>query len=87
MYLHLYGFARAAVDLQLKINVKSASRRPGLVVAGRLGAAAAGERRAGRTIGRGRTGHVGNVWLFPFPRRVALLGRRGVDGVMQPAMP
>ena len=48
---------------------------------------APGERRAGGAVGRGRAGHVGNMRLFPFSRRVALLGRSNINGVMQPAMP
>ena len=78
---------RRAIAQRAAMTTVSASRRPGLVVAGRFGAAAAGERRAGGTVGRGRTGHVGDMRLFPFPRRVALLGRSDIDGVMQPAMP
>ena len=71
----------------VKINVKSASRRPGLVVAGGLGPAAADKRRARRTVGRGRAGQVRLMRLFPLARRVALFGRRHIDCVMQPAMP
>ena len=78
---------RRAIAQRAAMTTVSASRRPGLVVAGRRGAAAAGECRAGGAIGRRRAGHVGNMRLFPFPRRVALLGRSDIDGVMQPAMP
>ena len=78
---------RSAIAKRAAMTIVSASRRPGLIVAGRLGAAAAGKRRAGGTVGRGRAGHVGNMRLFPFARRVALFGRGDIDGVMQPAMP
>ena len=78
---------RRAIAKRAAMTIVSASRRPGLIVAGRLGAAAAGKRRAGGTVGRGRAGHVWNMRLFPFARRVALFGRGDIDGVMQPAMP
>src|SRR5258705_13674616 len=64
-----------------------ASRLPGLVVAGRGGAAAARQRRAGRPVSRRRPRQVRDVRLFPFARRVAFLGRRDIDSVVQPAMP
>jgi hypothetical protein len=78
---------RSAVAKRAAMTIVSASRRPGLVVAGRLGAAAAGKRRAGGTVGRRRAGHVCNMRLLPLARRVALFGRGDIDGVMQPAMP
>jgi hypothetical protein len=78
---------RSAIAKRATMKTVSASRRPGLVVAGRRRPAAAGQRRAGGTVGRGRAGHVGHMRLFPFARRVALLGRSNIDGVMQPAMP
>src|SRR5690348_252095 len=65
----------------------SLSRRPGLVVAGGLGPAAAGHCRARGPIGGGRAGHVRNVRLFPLARLVFVLGRRHVDRVMYPAVP
>src|SRR4051812_23113585 len=65
----------------------SALRVPGLVIAGRLRPAACGQRRAGRTIGAGRAGHVRPMRLLPGARLVVFLRRRHVDGVMQPAMP
>ena len=65
----------------------SYSRRPGLVVTGSLGPAAAGKRRAGRTVGLRRAGHVRDMRLLPLARRVALFGRRDIDGVMDPAVP
>src|SRR5882757_2219416 len=65
----------------------SASRRPGLVVAGRSRPAAARQRRAGRPVRCRRPRQVRDVRLFPFARRVAFFGRRDIDGVMQPAMP
>src|SRR6266852_9842800 len=64
-----------------------ASGRPGLIVAGRLGPAAACQRRSGWPIGRGRARHVWNMRLFPLARLVALFRRRHVDGVVHPAVP
>src|SRR5438445_12867060 len=64
-----------------------ASRRPGLIVAGGLGTAAARQRRAGRAVGARRAGQVRDMRLFPVARGVLLFGRGDVDGVMQPAMP
>src|SRR5919198_1187732 len=60
---------------------------PGLVVAGRLGPTSLGLRRADRTIGAGGTSEIGSVRLPPRPRRDLFLGRRHIDGVVQPAMP
>src|SRR5271165_5142097 len=65
----------------------SASRRPRHVVAGRLRALAARKRRAGRPVRIRRAGQVRHMRLFPLAQLVAVLGRRGVDGVMHPAMP
>src|SRR5258708_4848364 len=63
------------------------SRRPRLVVAGRLRAAALRQGRSGRALRPRRAGHVGPVRLPPRPRRDLLLGRRHVDGVVHPAVP
>src|SRR5262245_34107942 len=38
-------------------------------------------------MGAGRAGEVGPVRLPPWPRRDLVLGRRYVNGVMQPAVP
>src|SRR5262245_23435548 len=38
-------------------------------------------------MGAGRAGEVGPVRLPPWPRRDLVLGRRYVEGVMQPAVP
>jgi len=64
-----------------------ASRRPRLVVAGRLGAAAAGQGRARGPVGRGCPRHVRHVGLFPLAGYIGLFGRRDVDGVMDPTVP
>src|SRR5947209_7823706 len=66
---------------------QSLVRRPGLVIAGRRVAAVLGERRAGRAIGLRRAGEIRPVRLLPGPSLHNLLGRRHVDGVMQPPMP
>src|SRR5262249_36597430 len=63
------------------------ARRPRLVVACRFGAAAGGERRAGRPERTRRTGHVWTVWLLPRAWLVAFLCRWRVDCVVEPAMP
>src|ERR1700682_1821219 len=63
------------------------SGRPGLVVAGGRWPAAAGQRRAGRPVGRGRPRHVRDMRFFPLARHIVLFGRRDIDGVMDPAMP
>src|SRR6478736_5149355 len=65
----------------------SAAGRPGLVVAGRGRALAFGQGRTLRAIGQGRAGPVLLVRLLPFARLIAFLGRRDVDGVVQPAVP
>src|SRR5439155_6882162 len=65
----------------------SVSRRPRLIVAGGLGAAAARQRRTGWPVSRRCPRHVGNMLLFPFVRPVALFRRRHIDSVMQPAVP
>src|ERR1700756_448725 len=67
--------------------IKLASRRPGLIVAGRLRPAAARQRRARRTVSRWRPRHVWYMRLFPFARLVILLGRRHVHHMVQPAVP
>ena len=61
-----------------KWRAASASRRPGLVVAGRLGAAAGGKRRARGPVGAGRAGQVRHMRLFPLAGRVFGLGRRDI---------
>src|SRR5437667_3576681 len=66
---------------------QSLARRPGLIIAGRGVAAVLGKRRAGRAIGLRRAGEIRPVRLLPGPGLHNLLGRRHVDGVMQPAMP
>src|SRR6266571_3693364 len=66
---------------------QSLARRPGLIIAGRGVAAVLGERRAGRAIGLRRAGEIRPVRLLPGPGLHNLLGRRHVDGVMQPPMP
>src|SRR5205085_11650514 len=70
-----------------QLKVKSVPRRPGLVVAGGRRTPAGGERGAGGTIGLRGAGHVRNMRLFPFARRVFVLRRRDVDRVMDPAVP
>src|SRR6266700_496311 len=66
---------------------QSLARRPGLIIAGRGVAAVLGERRAGRAIGLRRAGEIRPMRLLPGPGLHTLLGRRHVDGVMQPPMP
>ena len=53
--------------LRLKVSAaeNSVAGGPGLIVAGRLGPAAAGQRRAGRPVGRRRPGHVRHDAAFP----------------------
>lgn len=63
------------------------SRRPGLVVAGRLGPLATRHRRARRPVGSRCPGQVRDMRLLPFARLVIDLGRRAVDDMMQPAVP
>ena len=78
---------RAHIALAAFNDDGSASRRPGLIVAGGLRTAAAGQRRTGRAIGSRRPGQVRQMRLLPLARGVFLVGRRHVDGVVQPAMP
>src|SRR5262245_47804996 len=61
--------------------------RPSLIIAGRLGATAHCHCRACRTVGSGRTRHIGAVRLFPLARLVIDLGRRRIHSVVQPTMP
>lgn len=72
---------------RVRRGIRKLAGRPGLVVAGRLGTLAAGERRAGGPVGVDRAGQIRLVRLFPLTRLVVDLGRRGVDDVMNPAMP
>src|SRR5262245_7896442 len=68
-------------------RMPSAAGIPGLVVAGRLGTPALGERRTGRTVRRGGAGQIRAVRLLPRPGLVVLFRRRNVHGVVQPPMP
>ena len=64
-----------------------AARIPGFVIAGRLRAAALRQCRAARTMGAGvpvRLGRCGFSQRYGF---TLVLGRRHVDGMMQPAVP
>src|SRR6202158_4267586 len=63
------------------------ARLPGFVIAGGGRAAAGFERRARRPVGVRRAGEIRPVRLLPLARLVVLLGRRHVDGVVQPAVP
>jgi cyclohexyl-isocyanide hydratase len=79
---------RAAARLDAEASASSlAGRRPGLVVAGGFGPAAAGKRRPRRPIGAGRAGQIRLMRLFPFARGVGFVRRRHVDGMVQPAVP
>src|SRR5579859_876360 len=60
-------------------------RLPSLVIAGRGGTHAAAAVMAGRQIGAGGAGQVGDMLLDP--RLVGGGGQRRIDGVMQPGMP
>src|SRR5258708_4544384 len=65
----------------------SVPRLPGLIVAGGLGAPAAGQDRAGGPVGHRSPRQVGNMRLLPGMRLIGLFGRREVDGVVDPAVP
>src|SRR6478736_7494849 len=63
------------------------SRRPGLVVAGRLGAAPLRQRRAAWALGARRAGEVRPMRLLPTVLSHLLLRRWRVNGMVQPAVP
>src|SRR5262249_7386437 len=77
-------------QIRSRFNLRSrwsTPRRPGLVVAGGLGPAALGERRAGGAVGARSAGEIGAVRLPPRPRRHLVLGRGTGDRWVQPAVP
>src|SRR5208282_4517383 len=64
-----------------------ATGRPGLIVAGRLGATPLRQGRTARAVGARRPREVGPVRLLPGVLLCLVLRRRHVDYVMQPTMP
>src|SRR5262245_57462357 len=76
-----------SMTLRFILGLRRSGRNPGLVIAGALGAVAALQRMAGRTVGLRRTREVRQMRLLPG----ALMGlagfRRVLDDLVQPTVP
>src|SRR5688572_30506051 len=66
---------------------ETASRLPGLVVAGHFGTALGGEKRSLRPIRVRGAGAVGDMRRLPLEGAIGILGRRNVRPVVHPAVP